>query len=130
MINIYVVREAGGTDREILADQDFVQKYYPGKWILIGPYSEPKNPDPPPIITKLAMIDRFSDAEYIGILSAAKNDVEVQAWLDRFNVSKNINLEDSRTKSGLDLLVSKSLLIQARADFILNDPVQNNERET
>jgi hypothetical protein len=87
---------------------------------------------PPPalpnIITKLAMIDRFAEAEYEGILTAAKTDIQVQGWLDRFNVSNQINLEDSRTISGIDLLVSKNLLTQERADEILTAPVQDSER--
>jgi hypothetical protein len=82
----------------------------------------------PNIITKLAMIDRFTEAEYEGVLIAAKTDVQVQGWLDRFNVSNQINLDDSRTISGVNLLVSKNLLTQARADEILTAPVQPNER--
>lgn len=130
MINIYTVIEANGTGREILADQNFVKTYYPGKWSLVGPYVEPANPEPAPIISKLAMIDRFSDNEYVTIISTAKTDAEVQAWLDRFNASKSINLQDARTKSGIDMLVNKALLVQARADSILNDPVQDSERAT
>jgi hypothetical protein len=82
----------------------------------------------PNIITKLAMIDRFTEAEYEGVLTAAKTDVQVQGWLDRFNVSNQINLDDSRTINGINLLVSKNLLTQARADEILTAPVQPNER--
>jgi hypothetical protein len=85
-------------------------------------------PQLPNTITKLAMIDRFTEAEYEGVLTAAKTDVQVQGWLDRFNVSNQINLEDSRTINGINLLVSKNLLTQARADEILTAPVQPNER--
>ena len=82
----------------------------------------------PNIITKLAMIDRFTEAEYEGVLTAAKTDVQVQGWLDRFNVSSQINLDDSRTIDGINLLVSKNLLTQERGQEILTDPVQPNER--
>lgn len=128
MSNIYKVVEQNGNEREILADQFFVEKHYPNNWILIGPYVEPA-PIPPPIITRLAMIDRFANIEYVGILERAKVDAQVQAWLDRFSASNRINLEHSTTKSGIELLVSKSLLTQERADSILNDPIQENERE-
>jgi hypothetical protein len=82
----------------------------------------------PNIITKLAMIDRFTEAEYEGVLTAAKTDVQVQGWLDRFNVSNQINLDDSRTINGINLLVSKNLLTQGRGSEILTAPVQDSER--
>lgn len=94
-----------------------------------GVFSEPPPPPPlPNIITKIAMITRFSDAEYTGILAAAKTDVEVQGWLDRFYAANNINLQDSRTVTGINMMVSKGLITQVRADAILNDTVQSNER--
>jgi hypothetical protein len=74
------------------------------------------------------MIDRFTEAEYEGVLTAAKTDVQVQGWLDRFNVSNQINLDDSRTVNGINLLVSKNLLTQERGQEILTNPVQPNER--
>lgn len=126
MSNIYKVTENDGTTRDIIADQNFVNQYYPNRWVLIGP--EPAPPPPAPVITKLAMITRFTDAEYTGILAAAKTDVEVQGWLDRFYAANTINLDDYRTVSGMDLLVSKGLITQARANEILTAPVQNSER--
>lgn len=81
-----------------------------------------------PIITKIAMATRLTDSEYVGIISAAKTDVEVEAWLSKFNMASQINLEDPRTLAGIDLLVTKNLLTQARATEILTAPVQPNER--
>lgn len=85
-------------------------------------------PAPAPIITKIAMLTRFTDAEYVGILTAAKTDVEIEGWLGRFNAANTINLEDSRTIAGMDLLVTKNLLTQSRETQILTDPVQDSER--
>lgn len=99
-------------------------------WIYENSIFSPPPPPPPlpNIITKLAMIDRFTEAEYEGVLTAAKSDVQVQGWLDRFAAANQINLDDSRTVSGIDLLVSKNLLTQDRANHILTDPVQGYER--
>jgi hypothetical protein len=102
-------------------------------WSYDGENFAPPPPPPPPpplpnIITKLAMIDRFTEAEYEGVLTAAKTDVQVQGWLDRFAAANQINLDDSRTVSGIDLLVSKNLLTQERGQEILTNPVQPNER--
>jgi len=121
-----ILNDAGEVINTIVADKVFVEENYPGHYREVGP--EPTPPPPPPVITKLAMIDRFTEAEYEGVLTAAKSDVQVQGWLDRFAAANQVNLDDSRTISGINLLVSKNLLTQARADEILTAPVQPNER--
>jgi len=94
-----------------------------------GVFSPPPAPPPPPkIISKVAFRFRLTDAEYVGILSAAKTDVEVAAWVETFNMVSNIDLDNQRTKNGVENLVSKNLLTQARADQILTDPVLSSER--
>lgn len=97
-----------------------------------GQFSPPPAPPAPPplpnIITKIAMITRFTDAEFVGILAAAKTDVEVEGWYARFSAANTINLDDQRTQSGINMLVTKNLLTQARATAILTDPVQPGER--
>lgn len=84
--------------------------------------------DLPPIITKLAFRYRMTDQEYVGILTAAKTDVEVAAWVETFNMVSQINLTDPRTRNGLVTLVAKGLLTEQRAEEIVNAPVQDNER--
>ena len=109
-----------------------------GTWVecpdYVGPgwlYNGSTFSSPPavePTITKLAFRYRLTDAEYVGILSAAKTDVEVAAWVETFNMVTQINLDDPRTKSGLDMMVSKNLLTAERETEILTAPVQPNER--
>ena len=82
----------------------------------------------PNVITKLALLDRMTDAEFSAILTAAKTDTDVEAWKTRFDVATNIDLDNDRTKSGFDMLVTKTLLTQERATAILTNPVQPNER--
>lgn len=141
---LYAIVKGAVVDGIAVADSPLVTD---GEWINLdgvdpmpgpgwiyenGIFSLPPDPLPPPllpnVITKLAMIDRFTEAEYEGVLTAAKSDVQVQGWLDRFAAANQINLDDSRTVSGIDLLVAKNLLTQDRADHILTDPVQPNER--
>lgn len=83
---------------------------------------------PEPIITKVAMISRFTDQEFVGIISATKVDVEVESWYALFNAANTVNLNDPRTISGVNFLASKNLLTPERADAILTNPVQPDER--
>lgn len=82
----------------------------------------------PPIITKVAFRFRLTDQEYVGILAAAKTDIEVAAWVETFNMVSSIDLSNQRTKDGVANLVTKNLLTQARATTILTAPVQEGER--
>ena len=94
-------------------------------------FTPPPTPPPPvllPIITKLAFRYRLTDTEYVNILTAAKTDVEVTAWIETFNMVSQINLDDPRTKSGLDMMVSKGLLTAERETEILTTPVSPGER--
>ena len=124
-----ILNDAGEVINTIVSDETFVEKHYPGNYRLVGPEPAPPPPPPlPPIITKLAFRFRLTDAEYVGILAAAKTDVEVMAWVETFNMVSQINLDDPRTVSGLEMMVTKSLLTEERKTEILTAPVQDSER--
>jgi hypothetical protein len=120
-----ILNNNGQVVNTIVADQAFVDAEYPGHYRLVG--ADP-TPYVSPIVTKLAFRFRMTDAEYVGILAAAKTDIEVAAWVETFNMVNQINLDDSRTKSGLDMMVTKTLLTAQRATEILTAPVQPDER--
>ena len=123
----------------VVVEQDDTPQI-PGQWVAcafnVGPgwtydgatFTAPVPVPEPNIITKIAMITRFTDPEFVGILTAAKTDPEVEGWYARFSAATTINLDDARTVSGVDMLVTKTLLTQARATAILTDPVQPAER--
>jgi hypothetical protein len=121
-----ILDDTGAVVNTIVADLAFVQANYPGR------YREVPQPPPvdtrPPIITKVAFRFRLTDQEYVGILSAAKTDIEVAAWLETFNMVSQIDLSNQRTKDGVANLVTKNLLTQARATTVLTAPVQEGER--
>lgn len=128
----------GGVVSNVVEQEDTPQ--IEGVWVEcvpeVGPWHKYANgvftapPPPPPlprIITKLAFRFRLTDLEYVGILSASKTDVSVEAWVSTFNMVSQINLADQRTAAGVDLLVSKGLLSQERADAILNKKIDFSE---
>lgn len=120
-----ILNDAGEVINTIVAEEWFVEQNYPGHYRLVGPEPEPFIP---PLITKVAFRFRLTDDEYVGILSAAKTDVEVASWVETFNMVTTIDLSNQRTIDGVNKLVSKSLLTQDRANHVLTDPVQQNER--
>jgi len=120
-----ILNNAGEVVNTIIANQDFVDKKHPGRYRLVGP--EPV-PYVPPVVTKTAFRFRLTDAEYVAILSAAKTDVEVQAWVETFNMVTQVNLDDPRTATGLEMMVTKGLLTEERKTEILTAPVEDTER--
>jgi hypothetical protein len=101
----------------------------PGWSYIDGEFVDPRPPITiPNIITKVSFRFRMTDTEYVGVLTAAKTDVEVQAWVETFNMVSQVNLSDERTVAGLNVLVSKGLLTQERATEILSTTVLEGER--
>lgn len=70
-------------------------------------------------LTKLAFIDRFTDAELLAIREAAKTSPEVELWLWRFERAEDISLSDERTVAGVQGLEAAGLLAEGRAAEIL-----------
>jgi len=129
----------------VVPDSPFLIKY--PEWVFIGenpqgvaigwdydggqfipPPAPPPPPPPAPIITKVAFISRFTPEEYVGVVSATKTDVEVQAWYDLFQAASTVDLSDQRTIVGVNSFVTKGLLTAQRANEILTAPVQPNEK--
>lgn len=97
--------------------------------VFVPPPPPPAPPPLPNIITKVSMLTRrLTNAEFVGILTAAKTDVAIEAWKYVFDAASQIDLDAQNTKDGMALLVSRGLLTPARAEAILTDPVQPGER--
>jgi hypothetical protein len=71
------------------------------------------------ILTKLAYMNRFTDSELAAIYTAAKSNVQVEVWLDKFKLAEEINLDDPSTIAGLQALESAGLLATGRSAEIL-----------
>lgn len=71
------------------------------------------------LISKLDYMNRFTDAELVAIYTAAKTNVNVEIWLEKFKLAAEINLDDIRTASGLQALETLGLITTGRAAEIL-----------
>lgn len=112
------------TDGEVWIDLTGVVPQPGPNWTYKdGVFSSPPPPTAYNVISKVNFRFRFTDEEYTAVLAAAKADVEVQAWVETFNMVTTIDLDNQRTKDGIAILVVKNLLTQQRANQILATPV-------
>lgn len=79
-------------------------------------------------VTKQEFLDRLSPSELVALLTAARQSVEVEAWLFKFNSvtpdadGTSIDLRDARTISGVNALAAAGLLAPHRPTEILSLP--------
>jgi hypothetical protein len=143
-MSLYAVIKGGVVDGIAIADAPLDTD---GTWVCVdgmdpmpGPgwtyendtfVAPPAPPSPAPlpnITTKVAFRFRMTDAEYVGVLNAAKTDVEVAAWVETFNMVTQVNLDSQRTIDGVAVLVAKGLLTEVRGQEVLTSPVTPSER--
>ena len=73
-----------------------------------------------PTLTKLEYMNRFTDAELGAIYTAAKTEVTVEVWLEKFKLAEFVSLDDPRTLGGLQALEAAGILAAGRALEITN----------
>lgn len=79
-------------------------------------------------ITKLALRNRFTFPELIGITTAAKTNVAVQVLVENMQVASFIDLNRADTVGAFGLLVSAGLLTAERAEEIRSAPISEFEK--
>ena len=79
----------------------------------------------PTRLSKLDFVQRFTDAEYVGILTAAASSMALTAWMKKFEMATpttdgtSIDLTDPRTIGGVHSLETSGLIAVGRAAQIL-----------
>lgn len=102
----------------IVATQEYVDAKFPGSSLVEEP-PEYIPPAPAPSITKLEYMGRFTDSELISIYTAAKSNVAIEVWLEKFKLAAEIYLQDQRTIDGLNALAAAGILTSERVSVIL-----------
>lgn len=70
-------------------------------------------------LSKIEFMARFTDNELAAIYTAAKSDVEVEVWLDRFRAAERLDLRADRLIAWVNQLVVKGLITSTRVAEIL-----------
>lgn len=85
-----------------------------------GVFTPPIIPAPSKILSKVAYLKRFTQAERIAIRSAAKVSPQVNDYIEMLNAAADVvHLEDPITAEGLQALETAGLLAAGRAAEIL-----------
>lgn len=71
------------------------------------------------LMSKLDYLNRFTDNELEAIYTAAKTNVTVEVWLEKFRLASEISLDDPKTISGVNFLEQSGLISTGRAAEIL-----------
>lgn len=102
-----------------------------GTWV-VRTYEAPA--EPLPHVTRLAFLNRFSDAEAIAIDLASQGATAQAAAMRRYqskvSAATYIDLSRPDTRSGVQALEAAGLLAAGRATEILDAPIQPSERPT
>ena len=85
-------------------------------------------------ITRLAFLDRFTDAEAVAIdlasMGATVEAASVRRYLSKVNAATFIDLDRADARAGVQALEAGGLLGEGRALEIVDAPVEAHERPT
>lgn len=81
-------------------------------------------------ITRLAFRNRFTPAEKVALYTAAKENIQIQIYLDDVNSATFVDLSRTDTREGVIALENAGLIGSGRALEILDSPVKFNEMYT
>ena len=105
-------------------------------WVYDGTTFAPPVPSatvpPTRFITQLAFLNRFTDAEAIGIdlasIGATTQAAGMRRYLNKVNAAEFIDLDRADTRAGVQALEAGGALAAGRALTILDAAVQSGER--
>ncbi len=100
---------------------------------FVAPVVETPTPvELPKKITRLAFLNRFTDAEAVAIdlasIGATPEAASIRLYLKKVDAATYIDLDDASTRSGVQALETIGLLGTGRALEILDAPIQSTER--
>lgn len=86
---------------------------------LVSVSTEPPDAPRSRILTRLAFMRRFTDAELATIYTAEEQGVVLKVWLDKFRLAEEISLDDPEIIAGVNGLEQMGILAAGRAAEVL-----------
>ena len=115
----------------IVATPEFAEAQHPGAWRLAAEQAGAE-PVADMRITRLAFLDRFTDAEAVAIdlasLGATVQAAGLRRYLHKVNSAQHIDLARADLQAGVQALEAAGLLAAGRAEQILTAPITDIER--
>lgn len=72
-------------------------------------------------LSRLEFMERFTDAELVGIYTAAKQSVQLELYLKKLEAAQEILLDNATTIAGVNSLAQFGLITPERATEILSN---------
>ena len=130
MPNIEIL-SGGEVVNTIVASVEFAEEQHPGAWRLSADQTGAE-PAEDLRITRLAFLDRFTDAEAVAIdlasLGATVQAAGLRRYLHKVNSAQHIDLARADLQAGVQALEAAGLLAAGRAELILTAPITDIER--
>lgn len=115
----------------IVADAEFAEAQHPGAWRLAADQTGAEAVEDLRI-TRLAFLDRFTDAEAVAIdlasIGATVQAAGLRRYLHKVNSATHIDLARADLQAGVQALEAAGLLAAGRAEQILTAPITDIER--
>jgi hypothetical protein len=116
----------------VVSDEAFAEENYPGVWRLSADHPQDASAVSDLRITRLAFLDRFTDAEAVQIdlasIGATVAAAQVRRYLHKVNSATHIDLARQDLQAGVQALEAAGLLAAGRAEQILTAPIADIER--
>ena len=95
------------TGNELIADQAFCERHYPGDWEYVREQAQIALPSPR-IIRDWEFRNRFTQAQLVGIMRAAMrgDDVAAVVWLRLSTASDGVDLDDPDNVAGVQYVAT------------------------
>ncbi len=131
----FEILEDGVVVNTILANEEFMLEHFqPNSYRAVEEViiEVPTPVELPKKITRLAFLNRFTDAEAVAIdlasIGATPEAASIRLYLKKVDAATFIDLDDASTRSGVQALETIGLLGTGRALEILDAPIQSTER--
>ena len=74
---------------------------------------------PKKVITRIAFMSLFTDAELEAIYTASKQSIKIEIYLDKVKAAEDVTLTDPRTVAGVESMAAAGLIDAGRVSEIL-----------
>ena len=124
-MNYDILNDNGEVINTIVAEQWFVDKFYPGKYrehIEPEPEPDPDEEPIPAVITVLQLRRLFTFEEKVACEEAIlQGNSALKVFMDDLAAATEVDLSDPLVSQGLDILIASEIITEERKQQVLSN---------